>query len=68
MRKKIREMQENGMLFSYLIIYFILDTSIAINRIKYREVINEAIAVVTLIEYPSMLEYSGLRETLSSLQ
>lgn len=37
----------------------ILDTNIVIKRIRGREVINESITVVTLIEYPYILDYAG---------
>ncbi len=37
----------------------IIDTSLAIDRIRRRELINESITVVTLIEYPYILEYTG---------
>lgn len=39
----------------------ILDTSIAIERIRRRDIISESITIVTLIEYPSILEYSGFK-------
>jgi len=39
----------------------ILDTNVAIKRIRKREIINESITVVTLIECPSILEYSGFK-------
>ncbi len=37
----------------------ILDTNIVINRIREKKVINESITVVTLIEYPYILDYAG---------
>ena len=37
----------------------IIDTSLAIDKIRKREVIDESITVVTLIEYPYILEYAG---------
>ena len=39
----------------------ILDTNIAINKIRKRGIIDENITVVTLIEYPSILEYAGFK-------
>jgi len=37
----------------------ILDTNIVISRIREKKVINESITVVTLIEYPYILDYAG---------
>jgi len=37
----------------------IFDTNIVINRIREKKVINESITVVTLIEYPYILDYAG---------
>lgn len=39
----------------------ILDTNIVISKIRKREIINENITVVTLIEYPNVLEYAGFK-------
>ena len=39
----------------------ILDTNIAISKIRRRETISENITVVTLVEYPSILEYAGFK-------
>ena len=39
----------------------IVDTSIVIRRIKNREPIYEDITVVTLIEYPFVLDYEGFK-------
>ena len=40
----------------------ILDTNIVISRIREKKVINESITVVTLIEYPYILDYAGSME------
>ena len=37
----------------------ILDTNIVIKRVREKKVINESITVVTLIEYPYILDYAG---------
>jgi hypothetical protein len=37
----------------------IIDTNLVIDKIRKREIVNESITVVTLIEYPYILEYSG---------
>lgn len=37
----------------------VLDTSSVIGRVKASEPIAESVAIVTLIEYPPLLEYSG---------
>jgi len=37
----------------------ILDTNIVISRIREKKVINESITVVTLVEYPYILDYAG---------
>jgi len=39
----------------------ILDTNIVVRRIKKREPITEDITVVTLIEYPYVLDYEGFK-------
>lgn len=39
----------------------IIDTNIAIRRIRKREPITEDITVVTLIEYPFILDYEGFK-------
>ncbi|MGB9728690.1 MAG: hypothetical protein ACPL1B_02250 [Thermoprotei archaeon] len=36
-----------------------LDANIVIDKIRRRKVINESITVVTLIEYPYILDYAG---------
>ena len=37
----------------------ILDTALVIDRVRSRELIDESITVVTLIEFPQILEYKG---------
>lgn len=37
----------------------ILDTNIVIDKVRRKKVINESITVVTLIEYPYILDYAG---------
>lgn len=37
----------------------IIDTSLVINRIRRRKIIEESITIITLIEYPPIIEYAG---------
>ncbi len=42
----------------------ILDTSIVIERVRRKEEISEGITIVTVVEFPRVLEYKGFRGTI----
>ncbi len=39
----------------------ILDTNLVISRIRRRGTVEESITIITLIEYPSVMEYAGFK-------